>query len=186
MSVRTFADRFVLKLPLVGGLGRALIPAIAGVGGVLGAVLLVLVHRFSLPEPWFSLGILAATLTPVLGAGIGVALHMMWGVVRSASVHRVELSAHRVCLLGMDDKMLWKGTVHQLEELVLGSDLISSVLAIKAPELVALRIHGDVEARWLIEVLRAWRREYSRSGADPDYDRVTALGARVAEGGKTG
>jgi len=186
VSVRTYADRFVLQIPPVAVLSRTLVPASAAVGGGLGLILLRQVFRFALPEPWFSLGILGSTLTPFVGAAVGVALHMMWMVVRAASVWKVELSAHKITLFGMDGQVLWKGSVHQIEEVELGRDRVSAVLALEVPDLVALRIHGDAEARWLLEVLRAWRAQYSRSGCDPDYDRVTALGGRVAEGGKTG
>jgi hypothetical protein len=152
-----------LKMPVAGSPDRRLVPGAFGFAGAVGGIVLMSVATSGWPDPCFTSGLLCAVSIPFVVLAMATGGVMGWSAVRANMVGRVELEPHRVVLRGPLENELWAGSLHEIADVWASSDLVSGILGLKVPALLALRVVDDETALWLRDVLRAWQARYGRT-----------------------
>lgn len=152
-----------LRMPVADLPDRRLVPGVFGLAGGVGGIVLISVATSGWPDPCFSMGLLCAVSIPFVVLAMATGSAMGWSAARANMVGRVELEPHRVVLRGPLDNELWSGSLHEIADIWASSDLVSGILGLKVPALLALRVVDDETAVWLRDVLRAWQARYGRT-----------------------
>lgn len=150
----------------------------------LWAVWFVLV-LLSLNTPGFIRDLLLTALLPgFLGTlAVPVVAYVIEEMVAGWTVATLKLGSHQVVGVGVNGRALPTWNVHDLQEVWVSRDWVSSVVAIRnrAGEVSALRVEQVATAQWLARVLEAWRQERGTEPTEEAERLQQAMRARVGQ-----
>ncbi len=183
-------ESVLLRVPVARALHRYVIPGSFLIAGFFGFLTLAGVVTSGWPDPCFSMGLFCGVALPFVVLGMASGSVVGWSAVRANMIQRIELEPHRITIRGPLDNVLWTGSLHAIDDIWASSDMVSAVLGLKTPGLLALRVAEKDTAIWLRDVLRAWQARYGRMAdaeADAEMDRLArTMGAATVSSREPG
>lgn len=148
-------------------------------------VVLIVGPTLAMLPSWIRDPLLAVAIAVALG-GFTMPLIAGWlGIqVNRSTVRELLLTPHQLHLTGVDGSPLGRWTVHDLQDVWASRDQVSPIVAVQTRdgEVRALRV-GEVEtARWMVDLLAAWRAERATEPTEQAERLRQAMRERVQTG----